>query len=137
MLLPVLGDPGRFPAEEIIFKYIGNNKSFWLSLFKTIDGTYPEFNSKWKYCKDGKSWLLKVARKSKTIFWLSVINGSCRSIFYFTEKAREAINNRSLSNDLKEQFNQKSGPRCITVAFRTPEDVEYAKELIAIKLGVK
>jgi len=137
MLLTVLGDPGQFPTEEIIFKHIGKNKSVWLSLFKLIDGTYPEFNREWRYYKDGKSWLLKVTRKSKTIFWLSVIKGSFRTTFYFTEKAREAINNSSLSNDLKEQFNQKSGLRGITVSFRTLKDVEYAKELIAIKLGVK
>ena len=134
---PILNDADQYPAEEIIFKHIGRTVPLWQSLFDYIAQSYPEFKSEWKYYRDGKSWLLKATRKSKTIFWLSVIKGSFRTTFYFTEKARKAVKESSLSKDLKEQFNKKSGLRGITVIFRNKKDVEYAKELIAIKLSIK
>lgn len=134
---PVLSDPDQYPAEEIIFKYIGRTRSLWQSLFEYIRTDHPDFNSEWRYYKDGKSWLMKVTRKSKTIFWLSVINGTFRATFYFTDKAKTVINNSSLTNDLKEQFDKKSGLRGITVVFRKKQDFEYVKELITIKTGLK
>lgn len=137
MVTPVLGDAGQFPTEEIIFTHIGKNKSLWSLLFKFITETYPEIKWEWRYYKDGKSWLLKVTRKSKTIFWLSVITGSFRTTFYFTEKAAKAIRGSSIGSHLKKQFDNKSGLRGITVVFNSRKDVEYAKELISIKLSIK
>lgn len=134
---PVLGDADQFPTQEIILKHIGKNRSLWLSFFKFIDGRYPEFKREWRYYRDGKSWLLKVTRKSKTIFWLSVIQGSFRTTFYFTEKAAEAIKAGSIGNHLKKQFNQKSRLRGITVVYNNRKDVEDAKELISIKMSIK
>ena len=134
---PLLNDADQYPAEEIIFKHTGRTRSLWQSLLNYIKQNYPEFKSEWKYYRDGKSWLLKVTRKSKTIFWLSVINSSFRTTFYFTEKAKEAVNMSLISHDLKDQFNKKSGLRGITVVFRNENDLEYVKELIAIKLSIK
>lgn len=134
---PILTDADKYPSKEIIFDHIGKTRSLWLALFDYISKTYPEFNSEWRYYKDGKSWLMKVTRKSKTIFWLSVIKGSFRTTFYFTDKAKELINNSSLGSDLIEEFNKKSGLRGITIVFRNKKDLEYAKELITIKLRIK
>jgi hypothetical protein len=133
----LLNDPDQFPNEEIIFRHIGRTRSLWLSLFEYIECNYPGFTREWRYYNDGKSWLLKVTRKSKTIFWLSVIKGSFRTTFYFTEKAKKAILCSSISGDLKEQFKTKSGLRGITIVFRNKKDIEYAKELMAIKLSIK
>jgi hypothetical protein len=134
---PLLTDADKYPAEELIFKHIGRTRSLWQSLFNYIEANYPDFKSEWRYYMDGKSWLMKVTRRSGTIFWLSVIKGAIRTTFYFTDKAKEAIGSSSLSDDLEEQFNSKSGLRGITVVFRSKKDVEYAKELIALKLSIK
>ena len=134
---PILADADQYPAEEIIFKHIGTTRPLWQSLFNYLESNHPDINYEWRYYRDGKSWLLKVTRKSKTIFWLSVIKGAFRTTFYFTDKAKEAIESSSLSNDLKEQFNKKSGLRGITIVFKTKKDIEYANELIAIKLELK
>ncbi len=66
----ILTDKNQFPTEEIIFSHIGKSKILWESIFKYIHANYPDFSEQWKYYNDGKSWLLKVAKKSKTIFWL-------------------------------------------------------------------
>ena len=94
----------------------------------------------WRYYRDGKSWLLKVTRKKKTIFWLSIIKGSFRTTFYFTDKAEEALMSSDLSDELKEKF--KSGKqfnkiRGVTIVYAKKKDIEEAKILIGIKMRMK
>ena len=81
-----------------------------------------------------------VTAKSKTIFWLSVIKGSFRITFYFTDKAENALFKSTLSDELKKQF--KEGKRFgkirgITILFKNKKDIEDAKELINIKRSLK
>ena len=137
---PILTDKDQFPTEEIIFSHIGKSKILWQSIFEYIHANYPEFTEEWRYYNDGKSWLLKVTKKGKTIFWLSVIKNSFRITFYFTDRAEKAITSSTISDELKEQF--KTGKRYnkirgLTIVFKTKKDVEYLKTLIAIKLSVK
>ena len=136
----VLINQDESPTEEIIFSHIGKTKSHWISVFEHIHSEYPEFLEEWRYYKDGKSWLLKVTKKKKTICWVSVIKGKFRMTFYFTDRAEPAIMESSISDDLKELF--KTGKhygkiRGLTIVFSSKKDVEYAKELIELKLTVK
>ena len=137
---PILGNKEQFPTEEIIFSHIGKSKTLWQSLFEYIHRNHPDISEQWRYYNDGKSWLLKVTRKSKTIFWLTVIKNYFRITFYFTNRAEETINKSSISNELKKQF--KEGKhygkiRGLTVTFKNKKDIEYAKALITIKLSIK
>jgi len=137
---PILTDKDQFPTEEIICSHIGKTKPLWNSLFDFIHTNNPDISEEWRYYNDGKSWLMKVTRKSNTIFWLSTINGSFRTTFYFTDKAEEAISGSSISSKLKEQFDnaKRFGKiRGITIVFKNKKDVEDAKMLIAIKLSIK
>ena len=137
---PILTDKTEFPTDEIIFSHIGKAKPHWLSLFEYIHTIHPDIAEEWRYYNDGKSWLLKVTRKSKTIFWLSILQGSFRITFYMADKAEQAITKSDLSDELKAQF--KEGKhfgkiRAITVTFKRKRDVEDAKTLIALKLSIK
>jgi hypothetical protein len=134
---PILTDAETFPTEEIIFEHINKAVPLWLSLFTYIDETYPEIKREWRYYRDGKSWLLKVTRKSKTIFWLSLVGDSFRTTFYFTDKAKQSINDSSINDHLKKQFNGKSGLRGITVFVKSKKDTASIKELIRIKLSLR
>jgi hypothetical protein len=136
----VLGDKNQFPTEKIILSHIGRSKTLWQAFFEYLHEQHPELAEEWRYYNDGKSWLMKVTRKSKTVFWLSVIRDAFQTTFYFTAKAEEAIVNSSLSNELKEQF--KSGKnygkiRGLTIVFRNEKDIENAKILLALKLSIK
>jgi hypothetical protein len=108
-------------------------------LFKHLQQDHPDFSAQWRYYPDGKSWLLKVSRKSRTIFWLSIVEGSFRTTFYFTERAAQAISRSSLSDDLKRQYRsgKSHGKLCgLTILYKNKQDVEYARQLIAIKTGL-
>lgn len=140
MLQPVLTNENRFPTEKVIFSHIGKSKALWILLFDHIHQNHPDFTEQWRYYLDGKSWLLKVSRKSKTIFWLSIVEGSFRTTFYFTDKADEAISRSTLSDELKKQY--KSGKsigkiRGLTVQFKSRRDVKHATQLVDIKTSLK
>jgi hypothetical protein len=137
---PVLSDRNQFPSEEVIFSHIGKTKSLWLTLFEFIRTEYPDFTEEWKYYNDGKSWLLKVSRKKKTIFWLSIRQDSFRTTFYFTDRAEEKIMASNISEELKLQFKngkQYNRIRGITISYTTKKDIEAAKALIGIKILIK
>jgi len=136
----VLTDKDQFPTEKIIFSHIGKSKVLWISIFEYIHSNYPDISEEWRYYKDGKSWLLKVTRKKKTVFWLSVIKNAFRITFYFTDKAEQLIESSSISDELKKQFKEGkrySKIRGITIIFKNKKDIKYAEELIAIKLSIK
>lgn len=100
----VLTDKNIFPSEEIIFSHIGKTKKQWDSIFNYIHTKHIDFSEEWRYYNDGKSWLLKVTKKKKTIFWLSIIPKSFRITFYFGDKAENAILESKISDKLKNQF---------------------------------
>jgi hypothetical protein len=132
----VLTDPNVPPSEDVIFSHIGRQRAQWEALFKFIHAEHPDFVAAWRYYNDGKSWLLNLSRKKKTVLWLSVIKGTFRITAYFTDKAADAIRASALSDERKKQF--MSGPRygklgAITITFRKKSDVEDAKILVALK----
>jgi len=136
----ILSDKDQYPTEEVIYSHIGDAKNFWVSIFAYIKSHHPDFNPEWKYYNDGKCWLLKITRKAKTIFWLSVLKESFRITFYFGDKAEPAILASSISDTLKNQFkNSKryNKIRGITLNISSDNDIEDVKSLVAIKLSIK
>jgi hypothetical protein len=137
---PILTDANQFPSEEIIFSHIGKSKSLWISLFDYIHTNHPDFAEEWRYYRDGKSWLMKVTQKKKTVFWLSIIKGGFRTTFYFTDKAEEALMSSGISDELKEKFQsgkQYGKIRGVTVIYTAKKCIDDAKLLIGIKVGMK
>jgi hypothetical protein len=137
---PVLTEKTRIPTWETVAPHIGASAPLWRSLFDQIHREYPDVVEEWRYYTDGRCWLLKVTRKAKTLFWLSVVQGSFRTTFYFTEKAVEAISKSGIASDLKRQFasGKPAGRlRGITIVYRSRRDVDDARRLIALKIAMK
>jgi hypothetical protein len=136
----VLSDKNQYPEEGIIFSHIGKTKGLWQAFFEYLHKEHADFAEEWRFYTDGKSWLMKVTRKSKTIFWLSIIKGAFRTTFYFTDKAEPVLNASSISEKLKEQFRdgKRYGKiRGLTITFQNKGDIEDAKALILVKLAAK
>jgi len=136
---PILTDKEQFPTEEIIFSHIGESRIHWETIFEHIHDNYPEFLAEWRYYSDGKSWLLKTTKMSKTIFWLSVVQNSFKITFYFGDKAEPVILASTISGSLKGSFQngKRFGKiRAITVQVENGDDVENVKSLIEIKLNI-
>jgi hypothetical protein len=135
---PVLNNPDQYPSEDVIFSVIKERKALWIHFFEYLHLNHPDFSEEWRFYKDGKSWLMKIVRKSKTVFWLSLIEGGFRITFYFTDKFEEAIFASEISDELKDNF--KNGKhygkiRGLTITFNSEKEIEYSKSIIQIKLA--
>ena len=58
----------------------------------------------WRYYRDGKAWLCKVARRGRTICWISVWHGAFTATFYFGEKADADIQQLDIDVSLRQAF---------------------------------
>lgn len=136
----VLTDKDQFPTEEVIFSHIGKTKTHWEALFNHIHANHTDFNEEWRYYNDGKSWLMKVTHKKKTIFWVTIVPKMFRITFYFGDKAEPAIMNCAIPDELKTNF--KEGKRYgkirgLTLVMNNKKNIEAAKELITVKINSK
>jgi len=137
---PVLSDSTRFPTDKVVYSHLGKRKALWDAAFECIAKDYPELRKEWRYYNDGKSWLMKVTRKTKTIFWLAVFEGGFRTTCYFSDKASQDIEASSISEKLKQQFGEgkRYGKiRGISITFGKQKDINDLKTLIDIKLRLK
>jgi len=140
MVQHVLTNKDQFPTNDVIFSHIGKSKIFWDSLFTHIHANYPDFEEQWRFYNDGKCWLFKMMRKSKTIFWLSVLGGSFKITFYFGDKAEQALMESAISKELKNQF--KNGKRYnkirgITLSINGKKDIDDVMSLIRVKISTR
>lgn len=140
MAVTVLNDKNVYPSDEVIFSHIGKYSRLWTEFFSSVDSVYPDFTREWRYYNDGKSWLMKVQYKAKTVFWLSLADGSFRATFYLAGKAEGAVMESGISHELKEQFMNRDMAKKnhgLTVIFRKKKDVEQAMLLCKLKLSCR
>ncbi len=133
MDMPALSDPAVFPTEEVLSAHLGRAKAAFDHLFQFNHATFPEFVERWKYYTDGKSWLLNVSRKKKTLFWLSVRERWFRTTFYLNAKAARSVPASKIPEELKAKFRESEGK--ITVEVRTKKDIDVYKEVLALKMA--
>lgn len=137
---PVLGDKDQFPTEEVIRTHLGPAKSLWKSFFDHLHTVHPDLAEEWRYYNDGKSWLMKVTHKKKTVFWLSLLRHSFCITFYFTAKAEAAILASSIPDEMKREFQEGKNIgkiKGLTIVFRQESQLVAAHTLVAIKKALK
>jgi hypothetical protein len=134
---PLLNVPTEFPSDDVLARYLGTRISSWFAFTALLKKDYPLTVVEWSYFNDGKSWLCKVAQKSKTYCWVSVWDKYFKVGFYFTAKAEDLISKSALDPALKNSFlnpSTKGKLRPLTLYVRKKADLAPVKELLAIKL---
>ena len=137
---PCLTDETEYPDDEVLERYLGDAKSAWDSFATYLESRYPNFSGEWRYYNDGKSWLYKVTKKTKTICWVGVYRGKFKTTFYFPDRAESHIVNSSLRKRYIEQFvnaRHYGKTRALTVDIRKVSDLSTTKKLIAIREDLK
>jgi len=136
----VLTDKNIYPTEEVIFSHIKKSKTNWNAVFKYIHKDHPELNEEWRYYNDGKSWLLKVTYKTKTIFWLAVVDKAFRITFYFSEREVQSFTIHSVSALLDKRIKEskKVGKSvALTFLMNDKQNLALVKEAIELKIKTK
>ena len=98
---------------------------------------HTDISGIWKYYKDGKSWLLRIMKKKKTICWIRILDDTFRVAFWFAEKLEPIILDSDLPDKLKLEYKNAKNfnkSRCIYIDMKDSEDLPNVKELIDIKV---
>ncbi len=137
---PCLIDKTEYPDGKVLKRYLGGAKDAWDGFAAFLESKYPNYSGEWRYYNDGKSWLYKITKKTKTICWVSVYRGKFTTTFYFPDRAEHLIVNSTLRKKYIEQFvnaRRYGKTRGLTVNIRKVEDLSTTKKLIAIKEDFK
>ena len=137
---PCLNDKTEYPDDNVLMHYLGDAKDAWDEFAEFLENKYPNFSGEWRYYNDGKSWLYKITKKSKTICWVGVYRGKFKTTFYFPDRAESLIVNSTLRKKYIEQFvngRRYGKTRGLTVDIRKVADLSTTKKLIAIKVDFK
>ena len=97
-----LNDENIFPDEDILKNVLGESYSAYLELIQLFGN--HDLVHEWRYYKDGKSWLLKVQKKKRTIVWMSAWKGYMNAAVYVPAKYIEDIYKLNISEETKEKI---------------------------------
>jgi hypothetical protein len=136
----VLNDRNTFPDSKILTHNLGNSIKAWESFIDLLRDDFPQISAEWRYYNDGKSWLFKVTKKTKTICWVSVWEKYFKVTCYFNNRAEELIKKSLLNAAIKKDWlrdKKISNPRPITIEVRKTSDLKTVKIMIELKEGFK
>lgn len=136
----LLREEATEPTEKVLENALGERL---FGIYQKLTKAFAEeFNMEWqwRYYKDGKAWLCKVAHKKKTILWLSIWNDLIKTSFYFTEKNREDIMNLNIDKKFKDAFSEtkpigKLIPLIIDI--KQHEDLNDLKTIVNQKITIQ
>ncbi|MBN1597709.1 MAG: DUF3788 family protein [Bacteroidales bacterium] len=134
----VLNDKSVKPTDEIIFSIIGDKELLWKQILSYVYDNNKDISEEWKYYNDGKSWLFRVFKKKKTLFWIRILKDTFRIAFWFGDKLEPIILESELPDNIKSEFkNAKrfNKSRCIYIDMEDSGDFENVKKLTDIKVN--
>lgn len=79
-----LHDVSIYPDEHVLKKLLGSSWSAYSALLELFDEN--GMTHEWRYYRDGKAWLCKVQKGTRTIVWMSAWKGFVRATLYFPER---------------------------------------------------
>ena len=133
-----LTDENIFPDESVLKKVLGKSYDAFLDLLKLYDNN--ELVYEWRYYKDGKAWLCKVQKKTRTIVWMSAWKGYMQATVYIPEKYIEDVYKLRISNESKNRIRKtknvgKSKP--CTFEIRNKKALKDLEEVMKFKILTK
>ena len=134
-------DRDRAPSPDSIAEALGPKLALvWDKLLDRMKELHPDIEVGWAYYADAKGWLMKVRRKSKTMFWGSIERQHIRVAFYFPERLREEVLSSHLSETRKKQLRAtKPVGKLCAVPLRVTSDlvIRDVMALIELKKSLK
>jgi hypothetical protein len=137
---PSLTDKAVFPDHTVLADTLGKAIDAWDAFNILLAAEHPFYAVEWKYYNDGKRWLCKVHKKTKTMCWISVWDNFFRIGFYFGNKEEDAIQQSTLDDSLKKQYADYNGKlkiRPLVIVVKKKSDLKPLQELFMLKEQIK
>jgi hypothetical protein len=94
-----LTDEKVFPDDTVLERVLGDSFKAYKSLLSLFD--HNNLHYEWRYYRDGKAWLCKVQKKTKTLVWMSAWKGYMMATIYIPEKHVGSLLDLPLSLETK------------------------------------
>jgi len=94
-----LRDEKVFPDEKVLRNVLGKSYAAYALLIELFRQNAMTFA--WRYYRDGKAWLCKVQKQSRTIIWMSAWKGFMRATIYFPGKYLERVYQLDIGEETK------------------------------------
>lgn len=94
-----LHDEDLYPDESILKAVLGKSYEAYQGLLEAFDE--HDMSYAWKYYKDGKAWLCKAQKKTRTIVWMSAWKGFMKATIYIPEKYLEGLRELDIGEKTK------------------------------------
>ena len=134
--IQLLRDEKIFPSEDVLVGAAG-----------TYYGVYREYvdlllergiSVDWRYYKDGRAWLGKAVKGTRTVCWISLWKGFFRVSFYIATRLGEEFGKSTVKEEIRERATQQNPvgkllPIVVEVTGR--HQVTDLMEIVAFKLN--
>ncbi len=138
---PLLNDKDEYPSDEVLARVLGRGKPAWDAFTARLATEFPDATIEWRFYNDGKSWLGKLARKKKTICWVSIWDQFFRTTFYFTDKNDQGIARLPIAQSLKDGYraaqNAAGKLKPLSIETKRGKALEDIFVLIGYKIALK
>lgn len=136
--IQLLRDEKVFPSEDILRGVAGAYYGVYREYVDLL--SVHGISVDWRYYKDGKAWLGKAVRGTKTICWISLWEGFFRVSFYFATRLKEELGQSAIDRGLLERAMRqypvgKLLP--IVVAVTRQHQIANLMEIVGCKLRLK
>ena len=127
----LLKEPEIYPSREVLKDSLCDVYSVFEELESLLTQNEFGLTLDWHYYKDSKAWLCKVARKKKTVFWLSIWQNYFKTSFFFLERHLEGI--AALDIDEKNYTLEKEWGKMIPMIFNITDKKQISDLLKIVK----
>ena len=97
-----LRDDSTYPDEKVLKEILGKSHNAYRQLLNLFDNN--EMKCTWRYYHDGKAWLCKVQKKSRTVVWMSAWRGHMQATIYFPERLIKEVFGLGISKEQVEKI---------------------------------
>ena len=135
----LLNDMNRYPTESCLASCLGKAKAVWDEFLARAAGVSGLAFVGWRFYKDGKAWLSRLAFKKKTVCWISIGEGYFKTSFYFMAKSDGDIRVLGIDEKLKAQyFARESGGKLkpFTVRVKAMKTLGDVFKLVDYKISL-
>ena len=136
--MQLLKNPDQSPTPAVLEAELGELFPLYCELLDVLASNEFNLGHEWRYYKDGKAWLCKIARKKKTVAWMSAWQDCLHLGFYFTEKTGAGIPELGIDPDLKNAY-ATADPigkmRPLTVELKNTSELQGLRELLRYKIS--
>lgn len=99
-----LRDESVYPGEEVLQRILGKSYPAYRDLL-SLYGSHQLVHA-WRYYHDGKAWLCKVQKGTRTIVWMSAWKGYMQATIYLPEKYVNGVYQLDIREERKEKIRQ-------------------------------